>query len=56
MVAAATLFLAGMAITALGIVLSICYDIGVAVMMVAAVGLVVRLFDLARLFLGQRRS
>ncbi len=56
MLAAMTLMLVGIAITALGIVTSICYDIGVAVMMVAAVGLAVRLVDLARLFLAQRQS
>jgi hypothetical protein len=52
--AAGALFLLGAGLTAAGILWPGLYDIGILVLIVAAVGLVVRAGDWARILLGRR--
>lgn len=54
MVAAGALFLLGAGLTAAGIAWPGLYDIGILVLIVAAVGIVVRIGDLARVLLAGR--
>ena len=54
MLAAGALFLLGAGLTAAGIAWSGLYDIGILVLIVAAVGVVVRIGDWARVLLGRR--
>ena len=54
MLAAGTLFLLGAGLTAAGMLWSGLYDIGILVLMVAAVGIVVRAGDWARVLLARR--
>lgn len=48
MIAAGLLFLAGLGMIALGLVEQTMYDIGIIVVLIASIGLVVRLFDLRK--------
>ena len=54
MVAAGALFLLGAGLTAAGMLWSGLYDIGILVLIVAAIGIVVRIGDLARILLASR--
>lgn len=54
MLAAGTLFLLGAGLTAAGMLWPGLYDIGVLVLIVAAVGIVVRVGDWARVLLARR--
>ena len=56
MLAAGALFLLGAGLTVAGIAWSALYDIGILVLIVAAVGIVVRIGDWARGLLGGRTA
>lgn len=56
MIAAGALFLLGAGLTAAGILWSGLYDIGILVLIVAAVGLVVRAGDWARVLLARHAA
>ena len=54
MLAAGGLFLLGAGLTATGVLWSGLYDIGIMVLIVAAIGVVVRVSDWARVLLAKR--
>ena len=56
MLAAGGLFLLGCGLTAAGMLWSGLYDIGILVMIVAAIGIVVRVGDWARVWLARRAA
>ena len=56
MIAAGTLFLLGCGLTAAGMLWSGLYDIGIVVLIVAAIGLVVRIGDWARVILARPQA
>jgi hypothetical protein len=56
MLAAGTLFLLGAGLTAAGMLWSGLYDIGILVLIVAAVGIMVRAGDWARVLLAHRSA
>ncbi len=56
MMAAGALFLLGCGLTAAGVLWSGLYDIGIMVLIVAAIGVVVRAGDWARVWLARRAA
>jgi hypothetical protein len=56
MMSAGALFLLGCGLTAVGIVWPDMYDVGILIAIVAAIGIVVRVGDWARVWLGRRAA